>query len=125
MIQFSITTGRLTRADGTDIGPGYSGAPGYVDDAGDTNLQGKGPIPVGSWRIGQPINKLVPGDYLGPFCLPLTPMPGTETFGRSAFYIHGDNSKHDESASHGCIVAARTVREDVSADTDRLLVVVE
>ena len=124
MIQFQISTGRLTK-NGTDLGPAYSGAQGHVDNPSDTALKGAGPIPIGSWTIGAPVDKLTPGDELGPFCLPLTAELGTQTFGRSAFYIHGDNPKHDESASHGCIVAARLLREAVWADPDHLLLVVE
>jgi len=39
---------------------------------------------------------------LGPFTINLIPCDGTNTFGRSAFRIHGDNKTHN--ASEGCLV---------------------
>jgi len=51
----------------------------------------------------------------------LSPSAATNTFGRSAFLIHGDNLSH--TASHGCVILRRDVRERISASTDRTLVV--
>ena len=121
MTRFQISSKQLTRADLTVLGPGYSGAPGHVDDASAMSEKSVGPIPIGSWTIGAPVDLPV----LGPFCLPLKPELGTETFGRGGFWIHGDNDKHDESASHGCIVTARAIREEIWSDPDHLLLVVE
>ncbi len=120
MITFTISTGRLTRDDGTDIGPAYSGAPGSVDDPSTTAVRQHGPIPVGTWGIGDPVDL----PHLGPFCLPLSPNAETNTFGRSGFFVHGDNGAHNESASEGCIVTAPTIRQAVAADPDKLLNVV-
>jgi hypothetical protein len=119
MTQFQVSTGALS-INGEYIGNGYSGAPGHVDAGADETLVGEGPIPTGSWGIGQPIDSAA----TGPFSLPLTPGAETNTFGRSGFLIHGDNPQGNHSASHGCIVAARTLREQIDADPDRLLNVV-
>jgi hypothetical protein len=40
----------------------------------------------------------------------LTPINGTDTLGRSGFYIHGDNSAQDSSASNGCIILNNATR---------------
>jgi hypothetical protein len=44
-------------------------------------------------------------------------------YGRSAFLIHGDNFQNDRSASSGCIILPRTVRETVWDRGDHLLTV--
>jgi hypothetical protein len=51
----------------------------------------------------------------------LTPHAGTNTFGRSAFMIHGDTISHP--ASRGCIVLRRSIREQINSGIDRELVV--
>ncbi|MFA6125072.1 MAG: hypothetical protein WCS75_11525 [Sphingomonas sp.] len=40
------------------------------------------------------------------------------------FRIHGDNAKLDRSASHGCIILPRAVRERMWASGDRIVEVV-
>lgn len=121
MVTFTISTGRLTDGNGNDIGPAYSGAPGDVDNPDDVAIKAHGPIPPGLWNIGAVV---ADGGKLGPNVLPLTPVDGTATYGRGGFWVHGDNSAHDESASEGCIVAAPTIRQAIDADPDRLLDVV-
>lgn len=119
MTVFDITAGRLS-IDGNDIGPAYSGAPGSVDDPTQEAVVAHGPIPEGLWTIGEPATV----QKLGPYAMALTPVAGTETFGRSAFFIHGDNGAHDQSASEGCIVAGPLIREAIWADPDHMLSVV-
>ena len=105
---------------------GYSG---YDDPA--TGQQGKnnpdlenvhevGPIPVGTYSIGPPHDTLTHGPYV----LPLTPDPTTQTFGRSAFLIHGDSVVEPGTASRGCIIMPRTVRTDIVLSGDRRLEVI-
>ncbi len=67
-----------------------------------------GPIPVGSYGIGPPTT------LIGPLTIPLTPLPGTNTFGRNGFYIHGDNSDRNNSASEGCIVLPPDTRRKIA-----------
>lgn len=111
MITFKISTGELF-ADDACVGSGYSGAPGYVNDPASVSLPDKGPIPPGLWSIGAPVDIL---HSLGSFCLPLTPMAGTDALGRSGFFIHGDNSSRPpRSSSEGCIVTDRATREFIA-----------
>jgi hypothetical protein len=100
------------------VGPAYSGAPGYVDDPSAEEIKACGPIPEGTWAIGAMIPD---GGHLGPNVLPLEPVAGTVTFGRGGFFIHGDNAKHDESASEGCIIVSPMLREAIDQDPDRTL----
>ena len=54
----------------------------------------------------------------------LTPENGTDTLGRDLFRIHGDNSAHNHTASHGCIVTGPNVRNLINNGSDRVLRVV-
>lgn len=89
----------------------YSGKGSVRDDPDATALKGQGPIPVGIYRA------LAPRTHptLGPVAIPLEAHPSTETYGRSGFYIHGDNGRADYSASSGCIVCQRSARLRVAA----------
>lgn len=49
---------------------------------------------------------------LGPIAMALTPALGSEMFGRSGFFIHGDNSTGD--ASRGCIILPRQARSMIA-----------
>ena len=102
------------------VGTGYSGAPGYIDNPSDEELRGKGPIPVGLYTISTPQNN----PKTGPYSLPLTPDPSNEMFGREDFLIHGDSVTAPGTASEGCIILARAIREQVWNSGDRELKVV-
>lgn len=116
---YSQSTGRLS-GNGKLIGFGYSGLDADRNNPPSQSIPDKGPIPRGSWTIGAPIEHT----ELGPLAMPLTPNPGTETFGRSGFFIHGDSAAHPGEASHGCIVLAEALREQIVASEDHDLAVV-
>jgi hypothetical protein len=118
MIKYKISTGEVTR-DGTWIGVGYSGQPTCKNDPEKCSVVNEGPIPPGRYIIGSPRDT----DTHGPFVLPLTPSADNEMFGRSGFLIHGDSLKHPGTASHGCIILSRAVRETINRNDDRELVV--
>lgn len=84
----------------------YSGKGAHRDNPDATAFPRSGPIPVGLYRA------LAARDHptLGPVAIPLEPHPCTQTFGRSGFYIHGDNGRGDFSASEGCIIVQRSAR---------------
>lgn len=87
---------------------GYSGAPGYVNDVKSVALRAKGPIPPGYWMFNP-----APWSTKGPQVLALLPEDGTQTqtYGRTAFMIHGDNKRRNRSASNGCIILDRFTRD--------------
>lgn len=123
---FDSRTGQQYRPDGSLAGVGYAGGncgknPEGVNNPDMQDVHSIGPLPAGNYDIGAPVE----GTHLGPFALPLTPHPGNEMYGRSAFYCHGDNSKEDQSASEGCNVQARNVREEMWASDDHVLTVVD
>ena len=103
--------------NGQRIATGYSGLDNGKNNPAMQAIPNMGPIPQGDWTIvGPPINT---PDH-GPFVLRLQPARDTRTFGRSGFLMHGDSIESPGCASHGCIIMARTVREQVwnSGDTD-------
>jgi hypothetical protein len=115
---YSQSSGNLTDPDGVLAGQGYSGNGADLDNPAGQGDVGHGPIPQGDWTIGAFFDD--PGGK-GPVVAHLTPNEGTETFGRSGFMIHGDNSEMNHTASEGCIILARTYRKAIAASGDSIL----
>ena len=114
-----ITSGTLLNLNGIPVAHGYAGHGNGLNNPKAISVPDVGPLPVGSYQIGQPIQD----DHVGVFALPLTPDPSNEMFGRSAFFIHGDNPSLNHTASDGCIILPRQVREDISNSGDAELIV--
>lgn len=98
----------------------YSGRGDYKNDPTACGVVMEGPIPTGKYRFDMAYKH----DTLGPVTMNLTPLPGTDTHGRSLFRIHGDSIAHPGDASHGCIIAPRALREAMNNSNDRILEVV-
>lgn len=117
---YDQSTGDLTH-EGDFSGTGYSGA-GRTLAEGRNNpdmeaVRSCGPIPCGKWSIG-PVHDSA---TTGPMTMDLNPV-GHDAHGRTVFRIHGDNKASN--ASHGCIVLARGIREEIATSADKTLVVV-
>ena len=102
MLHYFQSSGELSQENGALIARCYSGS---VMGGGKNNptmqsVRGVGPLPCGTWDIVQ----VVRNTHLGPIALELEPTSGTNTFGRSSFYVHCDSISHPGDASHGCIV---------------------
>ena len=110
-------TGELLH-DGAFEGSGYSGRANGRNNPNAQAVRDTGPVPEGLYAIGAAFDH----PHLGPCVMLLYPEPGTNTFGRSAFYIHGDNARHD--ASHGCIILGPAIREKIAAGPDHKLTVI-
>lgn len=119
MWRYEQVTGRLFYRD-TLVATGYSGHSAGMNNPLYQNVEKVGPLPEGSYLIG------VPRDTVkhGKFVLPLIPQTGSVTFGRSGFLIHGDNIHLDHTASEGCIIVPRDVRQKIYDSGVHLLVVV-
>ncbi len=116
------TRARKLLENGKEAGIGYSGFNEYANDSAHKTVKGKGPIPPGKYRIGTAYKH----DKLGPVCMNLDPLPGTNTFGRSHFRIHGDNGTEAPfDGSHGCLVLNRMLRERINFSQDKVLEVLE
>lgn len=119
MFSYNQKTGEILR-DGKFVGIGYSGiGPGLNNPAmeADANV---GPIPHGPWEI-------VRWDLFhaekGPIVAVLQPV-GHNAHGRSEFLIHGDNPQMNHTASHGCIIAGRIIRDAWKVSGDNSLTVI-
>lgn len=107
--EYLQASGLLYLVDGdggrTAIGRCYSGRGGALNNPDQERFSQVGPIPVGVYVLGAPMDH----KRLGPLAIPLT-RTTQDPYGRSGFYVHGDNSRADNSASSGCIIATREVR---------------
>lgn len=115
---YKQTTGELLH-DGAHVGFGYSGNGHGLNNPALEADAGIGPIPRGQWIIA-PVRTSA---SLGPVVMNLDAYQ-QDAHGRSLFRMHGDNSAGNHSASHGCIIMPRTVREAVANSGDCHLVVV-
>lgn len=115
---YSQGTGELTDPEGRVVAVGYSGKGHGKNNCDMQHVRNVGPIPRGFWVMRKPYDS----KKVGPFAIPLKPSEGTETFGRSAFLIHGDNGTG--TASEGCIILARKVRNAIWDSGVRVLQVV-
>lgn len=120
MWTYSQGTGKLIDTDGRAVAVGYSGHGNGRNNCELQHVRGIGPIPQGMWVIGKPRNS----KQVGPYAMDLKPVEGTETFGRSAFMIHGDNGDTILDESRGCIILRRSVRHIIWDSGDRILHVV-
>lgn len=120
MWTYEQATGVLRNHLGMRCGTGYSGAPGHVNVPMDQTLKNLGPIPRGRYTVAAPVDTKTHGPYV----LWLTPDPMNAMYGRSAFGIHGDSVVHPGTASEGCIILPRAVREQLWASGDHELQVV-
>jgi hypothetical protein len=105
--------------NGVVIARGYSGKGAAKNDPAMEHVRATGPIPRGRWKIGAPWTS----SRTGPYVMSLSPI-GHDARGRSAFQIHGDSTRAPGTASSGCIILARPVRERIWKSGDHELEVV-
>lgn len=123
---FEQATGKLIDPTGEVVATGYAGGncgqdPQGVNNPELENAKFIGPLPRGLYTIGQPVLS----NHLGPFAIPLEPGPLNEMFGRGDFFIHGDRTDgHQFSASEGCVIMPRGIREKIWQSGDHSLLVV-
>ena len=119
MWTYEQLTGRILQDDEL-VGTGYAGSPQGKNNPDMQEVAQTGPLPRGTYAIEAPQNS----PHTGPFTLDLTPDPANEMFGRSEFRIHGDSIEHPGTASEGCIITARAIRERIWNSEDHELTVV-
>jgi hypothetical protein len=118
--KYEQSTGRMYQDEALVQGNGgYSGKGQYKNTPNAQGLSDNGPIPRGKWTIGGYTNSK------GPMTITLTPKPDTQTFGRSAFRIHGDSIANPGTASEGCIIMNATTRHMIINSGDTELEVVQ
>lgn len=89
---------------------GYSGAGLGRNEPEREKEKSVGPIPRGRWKLDAPRNH----ERLGPFAIGLE-ADGWRPYGRSGFFIHGDNKAANGTASTGCIILDRQARDVIAA----------
>ncbi len=117
---YSQSSGELTDMEDRRVGKGYSGAPGNVNVPASQGKKDLGVIPEGTWTIGEVIWDK---DYTrgkGENLIHLVPDAATaervRAMGRdpNTFYIHaGKKDPTDLSASQGCVIMEKKVREAI------------
>jgi hypothetical protein len=124
--EWSQSAGSLTHVDDASgarelvYTGGYSGHGEGINNPDMENVRHVGPLPRGSSRIGpQQDNGRLRAS------MRLTPAPSNNMHGRSGFLIHGDNGRGYRSASEGCPVVPRWVRDEISGSGDDCFNVVE
>ena len=120
MWQYKQTTGELRDAQGNVVAKGYSGKREYKNKHEHQDVVGMGPIPVGCYTINPPHQSL----KTGPYAMDLQPDSANNMFGRSAFQMHGDSLRNPGTASSGCIIMPRAVRERVWSSLDHRIEVI-
>lgn len=116
MFHYNSRTGELFH-DAKALASAYSGAGEGKNNPALEHLHNVGPIPAGFYVIGFPYDS----HTHGPYVLPLTPLPDTQTFGRDQFLIHGDSIQAPGTASKGCIIAPHWARVHIGVSGETLL----
>ncbi|MFM0268275.1 tlde1 domain-containing protein [Paraburkholderia sediminicola] len=117
---YQQSTGNLS-FNGEFVERGYSGAATGKNNPAMQAVPNIGPIPRGSYQVGEPHTS----PHTGTYTLNLTATAGTNTFGRSAFRIHGDSLHHPGTASEGCIIMGVQTRHRIWVSGDRRLEVIQ
>lgn len=122
---WSQSTGELRR-NGAVVSRGYSGKGRGKNNPALQNVPGIGPIPRGRWRMV----RVYDSANVGPFAIELHAVDATpgddrhDETGRGAFRIHGDSIRAPGTASKGCIILPRAVREAMWRSGDREIEVI-
>lgn len=114
MMTYSQSSGRFV-LDEEEVGDGYSGNGAGMNNPDAQNIKGHGPLPRGQYTVLQASTH----PKLGPLAMELLPYSTNQMFLRGDFFIHGDNAELNHTASDGCIILPRVVREQVAAAVAR------
>lgn len=117
--EYSQSTGVL-RHNGAFFAKGYSGLGQGENNPAMERDSSVGPIPKGHYRIAGA------HDTVTKVTIILDPILGTNTFGRSAFRIHGGMKSGAHTASKGCIIIdGEALRLQILNSSDTILVVTQ
>jgi hypothetical protein len=121
MWTYHQVSGAMVRPDNSLAATGYSGHGQGKNDPNSESIHDLGPCPRGMWRME--VIKGIDGeacDYEGKKqpVIRLHPKPGTNTYGRSGFLVHGDSVSEPGTASLGCIIQPHNIRVEMANDID-------
>ena len=117
---FEQKTGKITDDLGKIIGHGYAGHGEGKNNPEMESVKNTGPLPKGIYYKGQKIDH----PKTGPYSIRLIPDKNNQMFGRSGFMFHGDSKRNPGTASEGCIVASRKIREMWYESDDNIIKVI-
>lgn len=119
--RYEQSTGYLFAPDGTLAGSGYAGHGIGLDNPDAQDMHDVGPLPQGKYTIGPAYTSR----RCGPVTMDLRPDPANDMFGRFAFRLHGDLiDGPPNSASDGCVILGRMIRQQIAESPDREFLVV-
>jgi hypothetical protein len=115
MIEYSQSSHMFILPNGAKLTDCYSGGGPenlefYRNNPVEQEIRFLGPLPQGQYTISPA--HTVP--HLGPIVMALTPAPTNQMYGRSGFFIHGDNAEQNFTASDGCIVCGPQIRQQIA-----------
>lgn len=116
---YKITSGTLLNQNLIAVGHGYAGHSEGLNNPTMCNIPDVGPLPTGKYTIESAHDN----PHVGKFAMRLDPDPTNQMYGRAGFFIHGDNPEMNHTASDGCIILARAIRNDVANSADNELIV--
>jgi hypothetical protein len=117
---YVIPTGQLFGPDHKLVATGWAGHGAGKNNPAMQDAHGVGPLPVGVYLIGKPVD---PPNHLGPLAMPLTPAPANVMHNRGDFFMHGASATHLDLSSDGCIMMDRFTRQMVFQSPDKALYV--
>lgn len=117
--EYSQSSGEL-KFNKSVVATGYAGYDKGKNNSQMEHVRNVGPIPRGEYEIQVPRNS----SRTGPYVLPLTPK-GHNALGRTDFQIHGDSRSNPGSASNGCIILPRAIREKIWKSGNKKLIIVK
>jgi hypothetical protein len=120
--RYNSRTGELTH-DGVYVASGYAGHGSGVNNPSMQGVNSVGPIPTGTYRIERQQDNVTGSGLRLRASMRLTPVPSNSMHGRAGFLIHGDNGRRNRSASEGCMIFDRDVRDQIGRSGDSELVV--
>jgi hypothetical protein len=119
---YYIRSGEWVAANGDLLAICHSGRGDAMNDPSRCRERNVGPIPPGFYNIGPAHHHRT----CGPVAMRLIPMPGTDTFGRSGFLVHGPNRTPAlEDDSEGCPIMPFGERCQLALSQDRVVEVVD
>lgn len=104
----------------TLVATGYAGNGSNLNSPLGQSVPNSGPLPQGDYSFGPQRNSLRTGRGV----MDLIPDPTNLMFNRSAFQMHGDNGQGNRTASDGCIIMPRSVRDLIGNGSDKRLRVI-
>lgn len=128
MWTYKQSTGEMTKPDGTRYGFGFAGHSEGLNNPAKQNQAMVGPLPQGDYTM---VGFRENDSHTGMCTIVLASDPKNNTFGRSAFRIHGSRNLLSSGldaflhSSDGCIILGDCVlRRGIWASADKLLRVI-